>query len=184
MLYRIDFQMRSPWYGGPQEWYYWSNIWYAEAAEPVDLFQVWDTLSIIQNNTKIEETKFDYRLTREWPSGIVHQQVPFTTQPPNTRTGPAAGLSNVFRVDMYRGGRHVSYKLFRSPLREQDMDGYKLSTEAYTRLSGVASYMQNDFSELRAGDGLPVDSVVASPLVHGWILRHGTRRRDRRRLPI
>ena len=78
-------------------------------------------------------------------------------------------------------GRQVSYKRIRSPVRFEDMDDDgNLTDWALAYYQSVADLVA-DYGCFTNVHGVPIDAAVINRRVYSWQLRHGTKRRNRRR---
>jgi hypothetical protein len=87
-------------------------------------------------------------------------------------------LLNVIRLSGRAAGKEVSYKLWRFPLRLSDIEGERLSDQALDIVNDTLIPGLND-ALLCNKNGVAIDEWTCDHLVHGWQLRHGTKRRQR-----
>jgi len=87
-------------------------------------------------------------------------------------------LFNVVRLHGWAGGKVVSYKLWRFPLRLSDIEGDRLSDQALGIVNDVIIPGLST-APLCNIHGIEVEEWTCDGLVHIWQVRHGTKRRER-----
>ena len=115
-----------------------------------------------------------------WPSGAVVEHSHPTWDHP-VLSGPYGPLQLTAYASLRSGGRQVGFKRIRSPLRLDDMtDDGLLTADALAYYQSVADLVA-DYACFTNASGSPIENAIMSPRVHTWQLRHGTKRRNRRR---
>jgi hypothetical protein len=181
-FYRADVQYGIPIDAAPDGFYWGSQIWYFEAdtdAEyaharegAVKITTLWLCTNVLAWNL----------LIRFWPSESLVESVVAPQYSHPVLSGLYGPLESTVFVSLRSEERHVSYKRVRSPLRMQDYDeNLMLTPAALTYYQSVAD-MVSDYGCFRTYSGLLIDDAIVSPRVHNWQLRHGTKRRWRRRI--
>lgn len=181
-IYRFDIQLRAPWPEGPQEFYYWCNVYHASIRDFTDFDLARDYVGATSAAMSHEDTRLDRIRVIDLTTGSIIQNSSFSW-PANTHlVGPTAGLCNTVFCRLLREGRVVSYKRFRSPVRLEDLDGDRLTDDAVSYYQAWANTMLASEARFCTAEGAFFDAVEVSPYVHAWQLRHGSRRARYRRL--
>jgi hypothetical protein len=105
-------------------------------------------------------------------------------------SGPYGPLHNTVYVSLLNGGRQVSYKRIRSPLRikelgyhdRSDFEDGLLRDEIYDYYQDTLSTLITTYGCFTTGAGDAIDGVRVHRQVSGWQLRHGTERVSKRRI--
>jgi len=181
-IYRFDIQFRAPWPDGPQEFYYWTNIYHASIRDFTDFDLARDYVGSISANMSHYDTRLDRIRVVNLTDGSVVQNSNFSWPANTLLMGDTAGLCNTVFCRVLIAGRVVSYKRFRSPVRLVDMDGDRLTDSAFSYFDARAQAILTPEARFCTPEGDFYDQVETSPFIHGWQLRHGTRRARYRRL--
>ena len=176
-IYRLDYQVRYPYVANPSGYYYWTNQFYFAADNPTDYDLGRDEAvqaSDFAHNTLVERSRFQvHRLD----TGAMVQNLSMGNSNASGHIGTPLGLLNVIRFTLLAADGRKGSKTFRAPLCADEMDGGRLTSTAfdYYNLTQVNLWPASTLACLE--DGTPIVGSVLSPLVHGWQLRHGTKRR-------
>jgi hypothetical protein len=97
--------------------------------------------------------------------------------------GESWSLFDTVRMNYYASGRYVGYKRWRTPLRSEDsvngvLSSFMLGLFTGTIAPGLLA------AKICSREGLPIDHIEVSPLVHQWQWRHGSKRRTRHVIEI
>lgn len=85
-------------------------------------------------------------------------------------------------VSLRNAGKQVSYKRVRGPVRLADYEeDLRLTAWALDYYQSVADLI-SDYGCFTNASGVPITDAVVHPYVVSWQLRHGTKRRRRRRM--
>lgn len=182
VIYRCDVQMRIPWEGGPQEFYYWTNVYYGNLRD-LDDFDFWrDACLDVTSRFSNHEVRLDRFLITDVADGSIVQNTA-SFYPANTALiGEYPALENTVYVKLMASGRQVGFKRYRSPVRLVDIDVDRLTPGALAYYESIAVILGPDANRFSTRDGVLIDDAVVSPLIHCWQLRHGTKRSRYRRL--
>lgn len=180
-FYKFDVQ-----YGVEADWldlgfYYCCMVWYAECADAGELAHAREgairiTSELLARNTVI----WDLFISTGPPWTVIEHSHPVWPHPVLSGLLGPPELS-VF-VSLRSGGRQVSYKRVRGPVRMEDLgpDG-RLTDWALGYYQSVADLV-GTYGCFRNINGELIDSAIVNPRVVDWQLRHGTKRRNYRRL--
>lgn len=173
-------------YGVEMPWldlgfYYCSMVWYANATTSgeYDLARegaIRITSELLARNTVI------WDLFVETPPGGTVVEHSHPSWPHPVLSGELLPAECTVFVSLLNAGRQVSYKRVRGPVRKEDMDDEgNLTDWAVAYYQGVADLVgtYGCFTNLA---GEPIEAAVVNPRVVNWQLRHGTKRRNRRRM--
>jgi len=176
--WKVEPQRRyTPILGGPD--YYWTSVFYYENLS-TDPFSG-DYYNAIINATL--EGSLDtvpmvsVRVTNA-TTGHIHSIV--TIGPPYGEIPANDGgtLHNVARLVGWSNGKQVAYKLWRFPLRTEDIAGKRLSSGAMAIINdGILANLNS--VQLCNVQGVPIEEWTCDGAVHDWQQRHGTKRRER-----
>jgi len=176
--WRADFQHRYTPMGGEPP-YYWTSVYYYEnlGSTPFTGGQyasILDaTYSASLDTVELVSIRF-VDTTHNTEYGIV-------TPLDNLGTLDAENggtLHNVIRLSGKAGGREVSHKLWRFPLRDSDLAGSYLSSQAMDIVNGVIIPGLEAYPLCNI-HGVEVEEWECDGLIHCWQVRHGTKRRER-----
>lgn len=181
-IYKFTIQSRTPWYEGPQAFYYWSNIYYADIRNEVDYDFARDYVGNVTNRFHNSLSRLDWLLVTEYPGGDVIQDTSFTFPANTLRIGDIISLENTIYVGLYAGGKQVGFKRFRGPVRKVDHAGAYFTSSALTYYQNAANIMLTPQARFCTRDGVFFDSTKVYPKVANWQLRHGSKRARYRRL--
>lgn len=181
---QVDIQSLIPWEPSATGFYYWTNTYfYNDAIQPSDN-PTYYWCSVAHGRSSLTVTAQNGQ-KRTSPPGSgnyigggfltpVHGDLVFT-----------GGWSpfNVGRLTFWAGGKAVGYKLWRMPIPNNEiLDGGLLSSWAMDALNNACGVLLHALITTR--DGTPIENITASPRVHMWGFRHGTKRRDRQVIHI
>lgn len=179
-LWQIDILKRIAYSPNPSGYYYWTSVYYIDR----DLFgsnaacwaYVFNREELI---TTVDVERMGYRVHDPPGRGNVILEAVFTTPSPGGL--PSLGdpmLINIARWRLYSDTGRYSYRLNRSCLYADDIDGQVLSADGYLRqVTALNTFLfpgrfRNSYGELLTS------GEVARPVTM-WQLRHGTKRRER-----
>lgn len=180
-FYRFECQygVEIPWLD--LGFYYCSMIWYAFADTDEEYAHAREgairiTSELLARNTVIWDLFVEF-----YPSGtVVEHSHPSWPHPVLSGEGLPAECT-VF-ISLRSGGRQVSFKRVRGPVRKEDMDDAgNLTDFALSYYQGVADLI-SDYGCFTNCNGVPIEDAVVQRKVANWQLRHGTKRRNRRRM--
>lgn len=170
--------------------FYWQvQVWYFEAVSAGEY--AWGQEGAIRLTAEAlnVNTILWYQLWRTWPAGVVVEATNFAWDHP-VLSGPFGPLYNTVYVALLNGEQQVGFKRIRSPLRlaseggldESDFVDGKLRDEIYDYYQDTLQGLVTTYGCFVNGSGVPIDGVRVRREVSGWQLRHGTKRRDKRRI--
>lgn len=180
-FYRADVQYGVPLYESPSGFYYCSQIWYFNASDSTEYDHAKEgAVRITAESLNVNVALWNL-LVREWPSEtVVESSVPVWDHP--VLSGPFDPPTNTVYVGLLGvDGRQVSYKRVRSPLRHEDYADGVLTDWAFDYYSGVFGLVA-DYGCFTNVGGEAIASARVRREVASWQLRHGTKRRWRRRI--
>jgi len=159
--------------------YYWTSVYYYEnlSADPFHGDNYNAILDATLGGSLDDVAMVSVRITDITTSteyGIVTVGPPFGELP----SEGGGSLINVVRLSGRVGEREVSHKLWRFPLRLEDIEGDLLSPSAMDVVNDVI-IPNLSLAALCNVHGVSVDSWVCDGRVHNWQTRHGTKRRTR-----
>lgn len=161
--------------------YYCSMIWYAFASTPGEFANAREGAIRITSELLARNTLIWDLFVESPPNGPVIEHSSPTWDHPVLSGELGAPEMTVF-ISLQNAGRQVSYKRVRGPVRMEDFDdGGNLTPWALDYYQGVADLVA-DYGCFTNLAGVPIESAVINPRVVSWQLRHGTKRRNRRRL--
>lgn len=180
-LTRFTMQFKAPWEDGPQPSYYWTNSFMADPRTPDEYDETEHQVIIFASRFLNDTTRTDWFKVVEVGTGHVVRDHSFSTAAGTERPIVGVGLVNTVLCWLLVDGHVRSYKRIRPPLGAGDMVGDRLSDDTYTFYHDRCSAtFTNPAYRFCANNGDLFDEVVVSPLVHGWQMRHGTRRAKKR----
>jgi hypothetical protein len=179
-LYKFQCQ-----YGVEIQWldagfYYCSMLWYAEIDSDEEYAHAREgairiTSELLARNTVI------WDLFVESPPGGTVVEHTHPSWPHPVLSGELLPAECTVYISLRSGGRQVSFKRVRGPVRKEDMDDAgNLTDFAYNYYQGVADLV-SDYNCFTTYSGIPIEDAVVQRRVANWQLRHGTKRRNRRR---
>lgn len=172
--YRIQF--RAPWPGGPQEFYYWSNVYHAlvDSFDEFDLTR--DTVLDVSSRMSNHDVRLD-RLLITWSDTDVVVQDSGASWPANTLLiGDWPALTNTVLASFYAGGKRVGYKRYRSPIRSADMDDGYLTNSAHAFYQTTVRQLITRGTRFCNTQGVVWETSQVDRLVRMWQIRHGSKR--------
>lgn len=189
MRYRGDVQYAIPTDDTSTGFYWQTQVWYFEAASSGDY--AWGQEGALRLTAEVLNVNCPlwYQLWREWPAGTVVEATNFAWDHP-VLSGPFGPLYNTVYVALLNGDQQVGFKRVRSPLRlaepgfldQPDFVDGLLRDEIYDYYQGTLQGLVTTYGCFVNGAGVPIDGVRVRREVSGWQLRHGTKRRDKRRI--
>lgn len=181
-LYRIDVQNRIPYEDNPSGYYWYTNVYYVNASDFDELDQAIDAVLRAGEFSHRHIVMMDYYRVMRWPSGVVvlENEIDYECTP--LISGPYYSIYSCLYVRLYNGDRQVSYKRYRTPLSEHEIDDQRLTSDFYNFWSSSPANFWEPAGIFTNSAGVPITRAMLDPYVHGWVLRHGTKRRERRRL--
>jgi hypothetical protein len=189
MRYRGDIQYAIPTDDTDTGFYWGTNIWYFEAGSTGEY--AWGQEGAVRLTAEVLNVNaiLWYQLWREWPSGGVVEATNFAWDHP-VLSGPYGPLFNTVYVALLSGDQQVSYKRVRSPLRlaepgfldEPDFVDGRLRDEIYDYYQDTMQGLITTYGCFVTAEGVSIDGVRVRREVSGWQWRHGTKRRNKRRI--
>jgi hypothetical protein len=173
-----------------EDGFYWGvNVWYFTASSAGDY--AWGQEGAIRLTAEVLNVNCPlwYQLWREWPAGTVVEATNFSWYHPNL-SGPYGPLWNTVYVALLNGERQVGYKRVRSPLRlaepgyspQSDFVDGVLRDEVYEYYQETLQDLISTYGCFTNGAGVPITGVRVRREVSCWQVRHGTKRRSKRRI--
>lgn len=181
-LYRVDIQKKVPCAENVSGFYYWTNVFYFDVDNPTDYDLARDEIvegGYAIHNQLVMQDRF---LVRLWPSGTVVQSQNQGDASCGGMVGDPLGLCNTIYFRLITDGPKFGFKRFRIPLLASEIVANRLTDTAYDYYLHSTGNFWAASSFACLEDGTHILDSVLSPLVHGWQLRHGTKRRAYRRL--
>lgn len=159
--------------------YYWTNVYYFSADTPEEFDLGRDQCLQVQSRAFCSDVHSDRILiTFAW-TGAVVQHGSFTWVPLGVLPASDSPITNCVLMWLYSGGERVGYKRYRVPVPMEGMSGGLLTaTFLDYYYSGPGSYIAD--GQICTYEGAIIDNVSIDPRVHGWQIRHGTKRSERR----
>lgn len=178
-IWQLDPQFRTP-INEEGDWYYWTNTFYCnfDAGIPSSDWPGWNDFIIGCYSGTLDNTELVSIREMEVSTGVVYG---IPTPSDNKGYIPAEGggqLLNTARLVGWSGGKAVSYKRWRFPLRTSDLGEGVLAPGALSVLRDtvIPLFISAGFTNIR---GDIIDNWTCDGLLHMWQLRHGTKRRTR-----
>lgn len=176
---QIDWQFRYPYAANPDGFYYWTNNYFLDVADPMDFPSYVPRIQNVARQGMMNSGKFNRILVTSPPhSGTVLENA-FSFNTGGNRTSLDTILENVVRVHFFIGSKYASYKLLRAAVgtSEIEPDGsLNPTTLAYLQTYYADAAITNGWCD---DAGVLYTSAVVQPKIHHWQLRHGTKRRQR-----
>lgn len=180
-FYRADIQQRYPVDESPTGWYYCSQVHYFNAADAGELDTAIEGVKRLANEVINVNILCDRMWVREWPSGtFVFNSHGLWDHP--VLSGPYGPLENGVYAGLLHDGKQVSYRRIRSPLRFEDYEGMELTDTALAYYQDTLTGLYDDYPMMTNVHGVGINGVRVNRQIANWQLRHGTRRRWRRRI--
>lgn len=180
-LYRCDLQWKIPTELVNTGVYYWTNVWYWNADTPDEYDFAHDWVVLTGEHQNCDDVRGDRIKIVEWPSNVLVQQGaynPFIAGFWGDSDGP---ITNVLLYWLYAGEKIIGYKRVRMPVPSYAHVNGVLTPEFYASYSSIGLNYAGG-QRLCNSSGVEFTHGKLDPLVHGWQLRHGTRRAERRYL--
>lgn len=161
--------------------YYCCMVWYANAADSSEYANAREgavriTSELLARNTVV----WDLFVTDMGTGVVVEHSHPVWPHP--VLSGELGTPEMSVFIRFLNDGRQVSYKRVRGPVRLEDMtDGKWLTPWAVAYYQSVADLV-TAYACFTNVNGVPLEEAVVNPQVVSWQLRHGTKRRLRRRM--
>lgn len=161
--------------------YYCCMVWYANAADSTEYDHAREgairiTSELLARNTII----WDLFVTDLGTGVVVEHSHPVWPHP--VLSGELGTPEMTVYVSLLNAGRQVSYKRVRGPVRLEDIEnGIDLTAWALGYYQSVVNLVA-DYACFTNVHGVPIEEGVVHPKVVSWQLRHGTKRRQRRRM--
>jgi len=183
VLYRWDVQKRYATDLVATGDYYWINVHYVEANDPTEFDLARD--QVLTNNMQSHRAIVDldrWKCTR-LSDGVVVQNSALSANPIFPGSGEGILTNTILQWLIYEDGSR-GFKRWRLPLFATDIDDGGLLTSTFVSLwhANAPDNADTDWNWHRNLQGSPVVDTFLSPFAHGWQLRHGTRRSERRAL--
>jgi hypothetical protein len=189
VLYRGDVQYAIPTSLTDDGFYWQVMVWYFTAGDADGYARgqegaIRATAEVLNVNALLW-----YQLWREWPADVVVEATNRAWEHP-VLSGPYGPLHNTVYVALLNGDSQVGYKRVRSPLRLAEpgylpvsdfVDGL-LRDEIYDYYQTTLSNIVSTYGCFTNSAGVPITGVRVRREVAGWQLRHGTKRRNKRRI--
>lgn len=178
-LIQVDWESRMPYPNGLGGFYYWTNTFYgfSEYNDPA-----WELVlaidSIYENCTLHSCQQSWYRVTAPPHSGDVVRSDRAFNEPGHSLYPDNAALETCARVAFYAGDRYVGYKLLRGAVPMQ-------MTAKGVLNDTIWGYLQTNYADALVNAGITtaageaITSAVLSRRLHGWVIRHGSKRAAR-----
>lgn len=188
-IYRGDVQYAIP-LDYLEDGFYWNvSVWFFEASDAGGY--AWGKEAAVRLTAEVlnVNTVLWYQLWREWPSAVVVEATNLSWDHP-VLSGPFGPVENTVYAALLSGDRQVGYKRIRSPLRlaspgyldQPDFVDGKLRDEIYDYYQDTLQGLITTYGCMCTADGVAIDGVRVRREVSGWQLRHGTKRRNKRRV--
>jgi hypothetical protein len=179
MLYQIDSQKRHPVPDLQTEYYYWTNVYYIEAAndgaaQSAALSLTNAELGVLSHLTQGESWQLHQPPGRGNLVGVVHS---FWDSGTSIYPGERDVLNYMLIWLNWADGTR-GYKRWRRPWSAADVAGGRFSSDDYNLMTFFFSNPLNGIT-LRSASGSPLVSAHADPLVRSWQMRRGTDRMSR-----
>jgi hypothetical protein len=173
-------------YGVEVQWldlgfYYCTMNWYAYADTTAEYDHAREgairiTSELLARNTVI------WDLFVECPPGGTVVEHTHPSWPHPVLSGELLPAECTVFISLRSGGRQVSFKRVRGPVRKEDMDDDgNLTNFAFDYYQSVADLV-SAYGCFTTYSGIPIADAVVQREVANWQLRHGTERRNRRRM--
>lgn len=180
-LYRINVQLKYPYSLNPTGYYYCSAVHYALVDNLTQLDIAIDTVFQAEERAHNNAVDFDWQNIINLSTNTVFRNASITWPPFSWQSGDFAGLLNTVHVSFLAGGRKVSYKRVRAPLRAMDLEGDRLTPTARAFYESNYAGVLLSSGYACNGQGVLLENYEVRSEVSGWQLRHGTKRREVRR---
>jgi hypothetical protein len=161
--------------------YYCCMVWYANAVGSSEYDNAREgairiTSELLARNTVI----WDLFVTDMATDIVVEHSHPVWPHP--VLSGELGTPEMSVFISLLGDGKQVSYKRVRGPVRLEDFeDSLNLTSWALAYYQSVADLVA-DYACFTNVHGVAIDQAVVNPQVVSWQLRHGTKRRQRRRM--
>jgi hypothetical protein len=180
MLYQIDYQVRVPYPGNEDGYYYWTNAWIVDVANNVAALAAAGKIDLCHDSCMTHAVQ-QVRMQLKQPPGMgnVYSTVSLGNEPCDFPEGTSGyTLLSYIRVNLYAGGRQVGYKRWRMPTRLEDIEGPYIASFPQAAIQSAFNELIEE-NVLAGRDGSLITSAEVDPLLRPWQLRHGTERRNR-----
>jgi hypothetical protein len=176
-LVQTDIEFRIPLSFQPDGFYYWTHTWiYDLDNPPVGITSLQQISGMHHAGTLSNVQPIRQQRTSPPYSGTPFFKVSSLGDHGLLTAGESWSIFDTVRLSFYADGKFVGYKRWRVPLRSEDIVDGKLSPFIYN-LFNTTIGPGLLVARICSRDGIPIDEVRVSPLVHQWQWRHGTKRR-------
>ena len=179
-FYQAAVQYGIPTFQTDSGFYYCMMTWYFNAADSGEYDHAREgAIRITSEWLNVNVLIWDLFIS-EWPSAVVVEHShPVWDHP--VLSGPYGPLEMTVFASLRNDGQQVSYKRIRSPVRFEDCDdNWDLTDSALAYYQSVADLV-GSYGCFTNANGIPITGAVVQRRVADWQLRHGTKRRNRRR---
>jgi hypothetical protein len=179
-IYRADLQQYIPTDLVSTGRYYWTNVYYFKADTPAEFDLGRNQCGEAQSRAFCADVHWDRILITVADTGTVVQHGSFSWVPLGVLPASDSPITNCVLVWLYAGGRRVGYKRYRVPVPMAGMSGGLLTSDFISSYytDGPVNLLSEGNLCTRTGE--LIDNAIVDPRVHGWQIRHGTRRAERR----
>lgn len=176
---QIQTQVRIPYDPSDDGWYYHTNVFYADLDNPPDIHNsiYYISLATLHAHSDVVEY-YGVRVVDPPLTGTTLYTYSGFNQPGDyVRSGPYSILQCV-RQQLWVGDERVGYKLWRSPLHMEDIEGDQVKPGVRGHFDGSVA---NELTLAKITDraGRLIDGFRTMPDIAVCGLRRGTRRRAR-----
>jgi len=178
-LTKVQWQLRYPYLGNPDGYYYWTNAYFKDVVDPTDFTAYIPDMEQIVIQASLFECQVNWLRVQSPPESDppLEDVFAFNHFGESAYSGGTI-LENVARVNLYVGVEYVGYRLLRAAVPTDLIVDGRIS-------SGILSSLQSGYAdalianEQTTRDGRLLTSAVVDGRIHMWQLRHGTKRRHR-----
>lgn len=180
MPYQIDYELKVPYPGQPDGFYYWTNAWIVNASTDAQASTRFTQIDNAVDGMTLQICRQVWATRKRAPGmGGVYSSTTLFNDPGSYPNGSVGfTLLAYCRVDLFVGGEKVGYKRWRMPIRNDHIIGPLFAPAVITALNTRFGNLVSAGC-LAARDGRVIDSFLVDPRVRQWQLRHGTERRRR-----
>lgn len=179
-LYQFDVGVRCPLKEGSSDFYYWTSVWYFDTADFPSLNAARSRAINLTQGMISQDAQLTRVVTKLPPGrGNVIANANLFNQPGNQFKGTGGWfLGMCGRINLWSTAGRRTYKLWRVPLYESDLEGGKIVGSRALFMQGIVNTMVTSFP-CRDSYGDRFVRGSFDGLAHQWQMRHGTKRRER-----